>query len=150
MSDENFAGYTEMKGCKVCEHIKDDGVRCAGAALAGEIYCRFHIRVRTTVPPEDAAYELPVLETHQSVQIALQHMMRSLLAGKLSEKKAKVMMTGINTAAKLLRQASANAPKEALLQEIAAELRDRVAPAGNRKPVQSVTELDGNELATTM
>jgi hypothetical protein len=129
---------------KLCEHIKDNGVRCGAPALSGDIYCRFHVRVRTTVSPADQMYELPILETEQSVQIALQHMMRGLLSGNLSEKKAKVMMTGINTAAKLLRQQNQNAPREALLEEIATEIRGRVA--SKRKPVQSA-DSDLNESA---
>ncbi len=130
----------EGKGCKICEHIKDNGIRCGAPALQGEIYCRFHVRVRTTVSPVDQMYELPILETEESVQIALQHMMRGLLSGKLNEKKAQVMMTGINTAAKLLRQQNQNAPREALLNEIAAELRGRVPLRGLRKPIQSGPE----------
>ena len=123
---------------KICEHIKDNGFRCGAPALIGDIYCRYHVKVRTTISPEDAMYELPILETEQSVQIALQHLMRGLLSGKLSEKKAKVMMTGINTAAKLLRQQNQNAPREALLEEIATEICGRVE-AERRKPVQSVS-----------
>ena len=111
---------------KLCEHIKDDGIRCGGPALSGESFCRFHLRVRTNVPPQDSLYELPVMETVQSVQIALHHMTRALLSGKLSERKAAVMMSAIKTAAALVRQTSANAPKEDLLNEIAADLRGRL------------------------
>jgi hypothetical protein len=150
MIEEMSLQNTEAKACRICEHIKDDGVRCGGPALSGEIYCRFHVQVRTHVSPEDSLYELPVLETEKSVQIALQHMTRALLAGKLSERKAAVMMSAIKTAAALIRQTNANAPKEALLNEIAAELRGRLAVTSIRKPAQSVNELDGNELAATM
>jgi hypothetical protein len=126
ITNQSTSEKLESKGCKLCEHIKDDGIRCGQPALQGDIYCRFHVRVRSTVSLADQMYELPILETEQSVQIALQHMMRDLLSGKLSEKKAQVMMTGINTAAKLLRQQNQSTPKEALLQEIATEIRGRV------------------------
>ena len=112
---------------KLCEHIKDNNVHCGQPALNSERYCRFHLRVRTTVSPEDQMYELPILETEQSVQIALQHVTRGILSGRLSERKAKVVMSAIKTAAQLIRQANCNRQKEELLQEIAVELRGRRA-----------------------
>lgn len=143
MSEEMSLRNSETKACGICEHIKDDGVRCGGPALSGEAYCRFHLRVRTSVPPEDSLYELPVLETVKSVQIALQHMTRALLAGKLSERKAAVLMSAIKTAAALVRQNADNAPKEELLNEIADELRGRAASRPyTRKPPQSVQDVE--------
>jgi len=128
---------TEMNAnsnpCKICDEIKDNGVRCGQPALTGERYCRFHLRVHAFVSPEDQMYELPILETEQSVQIALQHLTRGILSGRLSERKAKVMLAAIKTAAQLIRLANSNRPKEELLHEIAAELRGRVA-SDTRKP----------------
>ncbi len=72
-------------------------------------------------------YELPILETEQSVQIALQHVTRGILSGKLSERKAKVVMSAIKTAAQLIRQANSNKSKEELLHEIAHQLRGGTA-----------------------
>ncbi|MGZ4789295.1 MAG: hypothetical protein ACXVZX_12315 [Terriglobales bacterium] len=130
---------------KLCEHIKDNGVRCGGAALSGEVYCRFHVRARTTMSATDAMYELPILETEQSVQIALQQLTRALLTGQLSERKAAVMMSAIKTAANLIRMTNQSASREALLNEIASELRGRLATRqANRKAVQSVRS-DANE-----
>jgi len=123
--------------CKICDHIKDNGVACTQPALTGERYCRFHLRVRTTVSPEDQMYELPILETEQSVQIALQHVTRGILSGKLSERKAKVVMSAIKTAAQLIRQANSNKSKEDLLHEIAHELRGRTA-AKSEEPARTM------------
>lgn len=117
---------------KICGHIKDDGVRCGGSAMRGEPYCRFHVRLTEPgVSPGEPGYVLPVLETERSVQIALQQMMSALLSGKLSERKAAVMLSGIKAAAALIRQAEANAPKQDLLNDGASEL-------GTRLPVRSV------------
>ena len=108
---------------KICEHIKDDGVRCGGPALRGQPFCRFHVRLTEPgVSPGEDGYTLPLLETAQSVQIALQQMMTALLSGKLSERKAAVMLSGIKAAAALIKQAQANTPKQDLLNEIASEL----------------------------
>lgn len=121
------------QGCKVCDHVKDNGVVCNQPAISGERYCRFHVRVRTTTSPEDQMYELPILETEQSVQIALQHVTRGILSGNLSERKAKVVMSAIKAAAQLIRQANSNRTKEDLLHEIAHELRGRAA---SHKPAE--------------
>jgi hypothetical protein len=126
---------------KLCEHIKDDGMPCGGPALSDETFCRFHVRMRTNVSPEDQLYELPLLETEKSVQIALQHVTRALLAGKLTERKAAVIMSAIKTAAALIRQSNQNAPKEALLDEIANELCGRTM-AKRKQQSRSVTDLD--------
>ena len=112
---------------KTCEHIKDDGVRCGGPALRGQPFCRFHVRLTEPgASPGEDGYTLPLLETEQSVQIALQQMMSALLSGKLSERKAAVMLSGIKAAAALIRQAQSNTPKQDLLNEIASELCTRV------------------------
>ena len=129
MGDETL-GSTEATKLlyKVCDHIKDDGVRCGAPALKGDDCCRFHRRMQDNRrSPLDPAYELPLLETEQSIQIALMQMLRGVLNGKISERKAAIMLSGIKTAAQILRQSKANAPKEALMAEIAEELRGRVA-----------------------
>ncbi len=126
MNEEILTENTATTGCRICEHIKDDGFRCKAPAIHGEIYCRFHVRVRTHVSPEDALYELPVLETEQSVQIALQHMMGALLRGKLSERKAAVMLSSIKTAANLLRQANQKSSKKRPASENEVEPFDQV------------------------
>jgi hypothetical protein len=112
---------------KICEHVKDNGIRCGSPAVSGERHCHFHRRTSDAISsPGDPGYTLPVLETEQSVQIALQQMMAALLSGKLSERKAGVMLAGIKTAAALIRQAQAHTPKQDLLNEIADELRARL------------------------
>jgi len=144
MSNESEAigGSGPTLPYKTCQHIKDNGIRCGSPAVSGRMYCHFHFRATDELSsPGDPGYVLPVLDTEQSIQIALQQMTRSLLSGKLSERKAGVMMSAIRTAAQLIRQTSQNAPKEALMAEIASELRGRLATEiSSRKPAQSVAE----------
>ncbi len=125
MAEETTAG--KIIPYRICEHIKDDGARCGGAVVRGECFCRFHVRVTDhQLSPGEPGYTLPVLETEQSIQIALQQMMAALLSGKLSERKAAVMLSGIKAAAALVRQAQASTPKQDLLKEIALELNARM------------------------
>jgi len=63
-------------------------------------------------------------------------------------------MTGINTAAKLIQQSNQDAPKEALLAEIAQERRGRVTgqtvnTAVKKQPAHDLTEFYWNEPAKT-
>ena len=129
MTEENIAPEhaSSTTPYKICEHIMDNGVRCGGAALRGQPFCRFPVRLTEPgVSPGEDGYQLPLLETEQSVQIALQQMMTALLSGKLSERKAGVMLSGIKTAAALIKQAQASSPKQDLLHEIASELHTRI------------------------
>ena len=34
-----------MKGCKLCQHTKDDGKLCGSPAMRGKRYCYFHLEV---------------------------------------------------------------------------------------------------------
>ncbi len=112
---------------KICEQIKDDGIQCGAPALRGQPFCRFHIRLTEPgASPGEPGYVLPVLETEQSVQIALQQMISAVLSGKLSERKAAIMLAGIKAAAALIKQVQANTPKQDLLREIASELSTRI------------------------
>lgn len=142
------ASTTNNLPYKLCEHIKDDGVQCGAPALSEERYCRFHIRTSDLVTPGDPGYVMPILETEQSVQIALQQFMTAVISGKLSERRAAVMLSGIKAAAQLIRQANANTPKQDLLNEIALEIRTRLSIPS--KPPQSATELDSvpDEIST--
>ena len=149
MSDEFDAQPTiERLPYNTCVHVKDNGVRCGSPALSGERYCHFHFRTSDhSIAPGDPGYVMPVLETEQSVQIALQQLLTAVLSGKLSERRAAVMLSGIKAATQLIRQANANTPKQDLLSEIASELRSRLPLAG--KPPQRVAEFDSCESVET-
>ena len=135
---------------RVCEHIKDNGIRCGQPAVSGEVHCRLHLRARTTMSPTDAMYELPVLETDQSVQLALQQLTRAVLSGKLSERKAAVLLAAIKTAANMVRQRNDNRSRDELLNELAAELRERAGMhRSQRKSHQTNPSTTGAEAIGT-
>lgn len=150
---EQLSGSSEEKSANlpypICTHIKDDGIRCGTPALKGQNYCKFHIRMHDDrASLDDPSYTLPILETEQSVQIALQQMMAGVLSGKLSERKAAIMLSGIKAAASLIRQARDNKPKGDLLREIASEITTRslLGPAPKRAPeAVSAFESGGGE-----
>jgi hypothetical protein len=109
---------------ELCEHIKDNGVRCGSPAVSGEHYCYFHSRARREVMcAANPFYNLPVLDNEQSLQVAIMELMRGLLNGDISDRKAAVMLSAIKAAGSILRQNVK--PKEELLKEIASELRGR-------------------------
>jgi hypothetical protein len=111
---------------ELCEHIKDNGVRCGSPALSGEHYCHFHSRARREVmSAANPSYNLPILDSEQSLQVAIMELMRGLLNGDLGERKAAVMLSAIKAAGSILRHNEK--PREALLQEIASELRGRLS-----------------------
>ena len=127
----NNAGSTKSAGLPaICEHTKDDGVRCGGFALSGERFCRFHQKLQNNkIAPSDPAYDFPVLETEQSIQIAIMQMMRGVLKGRISERKAAIMLSGIKAAAGILRHSRQVKPQESAIDEIASETKNATQSA---------------------
>jgi hypothetical protein len=118
---------------ELCGHVKDNGICCGSPALAGQRFCYFHFRIRRDVmSPANPIYDLPVLDNEQSLQVAIMELMRGLLNGEISERKAAVMLSAIKTAGSILRQV--DKPKEALLKEIASDLRGRLAQNKSPQP----------------
>ncbi len=107
---------------KTCEHIKDDGVTCGSPAKHDARFCHFHTRLHDNkVAPSDPAYDFPILETEQSIQIAIMQMMRGVLKGRITERKAAIMLSGIKAAAALLRQC--HGPQDKTMNKIVPDLQ---------------------------
>ena len=89
-----------------CQHVKSNGIRCGSPALRDEIYCYFH-RIWRSQPdrqpfrpdPNAVVWELPILEDADSIQMALQLVLDSVLANKMDLKRASILLYGLQTAA---------------------------------------------------
>lgn len=96
---------------KSCNHLKENGTYCRSAALRGRDYCYFHSRLRARRLAMQQAksqnkswrLNLPALEDMHAVQSALMEVLDALAAGCLSERRASLLLYGLQQAASNLR-----------------------------------------------
>jgi len=94
-----------------CQHIKMNGVQCGSPALRHRRQCFFHDRIRRermkirTDTAAKRAFDLPLLEDANSVQVALMKVIQMLGAGSLDHKTAGLMIYALQTASVNLRTA---------------------------------------------
>lgn len=88
----------------ICEHIKDDGVRCKSPAMHRRAFCYFHWRLHEhKLPVTEEGYEVPVIDSEASVVLAGTQIMRAVLSGKLDPRRAQVAMSCLRLAAQSFR-----------------------------------------------
>lgn len=74
-------------GFIVCEHIKDDGVRCGSPALKQHRFCFYHQRLYDPAQlPGTAEYRPPVLDTPNSIQLMIRQLQRAYLAQTITDR----------------------------------------------------------------
>jgi hypothetical protein len=100
-----------MSELATCQHVKVNGIRCGSPALRGHNYCYFHNSWRTLgtfgMPdalPELPPFEMPVFEDANSIQIALMHIVRMILAHRIDRKTAGLLLYALQTAAYNLKR----------------------------------------------
>jgi len=94
-----------------CQHIKINGTQCGSPALRRNRFCYFHKRwadqrirlnsARSRSKP--AAFDLPLLEDANSIQVALMQVMRLLASNQLDHKTAGLLLYALQTASVNLR-----------------------------------------------
>src|SRR5271169_5982728 len=98
-----------------CRHVKEDGVYCQGAPLRGREYCRFHLRAlghrmrlaRAQARREPYHLVLPILEDLNAVQVARMQVLDALAAGLIEDRRAGLLLYGLQQASSDLRSATA-------------------------------------------
>ena len=102
--------------------MKTNGVWCGSPALHGQDYCYFHDQWRRTKPnlnraaQPPAAFELPLLEDANAIQVALQRVIQAILDGQLDNKKAGLILYALQTASSNLKRTNFE-PAEELEQQ---------------------------------
>jgi hypothetical protein len=93
-----------------CQHIKINGTQCGSPALRRNRFCYFHkrwsdqrIRINSRARNQSAAFDLPVLEDANSIQVALMQVMRLLASHQLDHKTAGLLLYALQTASVNLR-----------------------------------------------
>ena len=91
-----------------CQHIKVNGTLCGSPALKHKRHCFFHhhwqqnrIQLNANQARRSGsplAFELPILEDANSIQVALMQVMRLLLTGEIEHRTAALMLYALQTA----------------------------------------------------
>lgn len=93
-----------------CQHIKVNGVQCGSPALRRNRFCFFHkrfhderIRLAADRARRPGACVLPILEDANSIQMALQEVLRLLLSQQIDHKTAGLVLYALQTASRNLQ-----------------------------------------------
>jgi len=97
--------------CRLCGHLKEDGIPCGSPALRGQRFCYFHHRhlqqqlvfARDRRRAEVCDWKLPPLQTLRDIQKALHRITNELWTGRLDTERAGSMLYAMQRAALLFR-----------------------------------------------
>ncbi|HET7751988.1 MAG TPA: hypothetical protein VFK81_21520 [Terriglobales bacterium] len=113
--------YTSLpRGVPRCHHVRVNGTRCDSPALKAKAYCYFHYRSRLEAAagsPKANSQELHpagiplnpeplLLEDANSIQCALQWVLRRILAASIDRRQASLLLYGLQIAASNVKQTS--------------------------------------------
>ena len=92
-----------MADLPLCTHTKDDGSPCGAIPVHNTPYCYFHRKYyHPPALPGEVGYQAPLLESHESIQLALTHLYQSFLTGKVSLREANFAMGILRLASKTI------------------------------------------------
>ena len=97
-----------------CNHIMSDGMKCKSPALKRQSYCYFHHRynqrqrrrVQLGGPVgtnQNTGIEMPVIESWETIQIAIQEILESIIDSRVDPKRAGLMLYALQLASTNLK-----------------------------------------------
>jgi hypothetical protein len=103
---------------KRCHHIKMNGTQCGSPALTTERFCFFHflhVPRNIAVEPPDRTppdnFVLPILENATAVQLAVTQVTALLLRGRISDRRARILLCALRMAAENLNRMDTEKPR---------------------------------------
>lgn len=128
---------SEPKTPAICEHIKDNGLRCGSPALRGRHFCYFHSRAHhPTGRFGHRNYRAPVADTVEALQIATTHLVQALATGDIPIQQANSVRAALNLAKNLLRMKSCYTDREraSMVTEISQAMEEVLEPEPEQQP----------------
>jgi hypothetical protein len=112
-NDEEERGEKAMglENVPRCQHVKMNGTQCGSPALRRRRHCFFHDRIRreqakiAAAASAQPAFEFPLLEDANCVQVALMKVIQMLASGRMDHKTAGLILYALQTASVNLRHA---------------------------------------------
>jgi len=84
----------------ICEHIKNDGIRCGTPALRGRHFCYHHDRVHRghQIAAKHSCRVIPPLRNARNIRVAALNIIRDLRDGRIDLPTARVMAYALQVA----------------------------------------------------
>jgi hypothetical protein len=105
-----------------CSHVKANGNTCKSAAMKGSDYCYFHLASRDRIrrqrlaAEKKHAFRVPVLEDHETIQLAITDVVNAMFADRIDAKRAALALWALQTASVNLRHAEFGDTENAFLE----------------------------------
>jgi len=98
----------------ICEHIKDNGIRCGSPAIHGRHFCYFHSRAHSPGPRLGTrSYRASLPETIETLQLAIMQITEALGSGSITDKTAGKLLYAVQLSTNLLKMKIAQKPNPA-------------------------------------
>ncbi len=109
-----------MSEVRRCQYTKEDGEQCGSPAQRGKLFCYFHnvwneAESRRALEEQQSPFPMgiPDLENPNAIQGALTELMRLMLADRISDRKAGLLLYALQFAATNLKNTwSEDAPED--------------------------------------
>ena len=111
-----------------CQHVKVNGIQCGSPALRGRRFCYFHSRPQLK-PARESAFEFPVLEDANSIQVALMQVIRAIADNQIDCKRAGLLLYALQTASFNLKRASLEPGLDQVVRDTASLAQEITPPA---------------------
>jgi hypothetical protein len=133
--------------CRECRHILTTGRKCHSPALTGKPFCHHHSRQRNIAGCNQRStnsVELPPLEDHASIRIAIDQVVFALTHGRIEDKLAGRLLYAIQLAQNSINRTEEIDPAEMVTDYVDGRFGDIAAPAepGNETGSESSTADD--------
>jgi len=126
-----------MANIRNCEHTKDDGSPCGAVPVHNSPYCYFHRKFyNPPALPGEPNYVAPLLESHESIQLAATHLYQSFFSRKMDSKQVALALNILKLAAKSIAtvEKARKRAEKSRLRNLKRRLRHRIPKCGNGLP----------------
>ena len=124
----------------ICQHIKDNNIRCGTPAIKGRPFCYYHNRAHAHTPRiGERGYRAPLVETVESLQLLVTQVTEAIGSGRITDKTAGKLLYAVQIATGLLKMKKEAAGVGAPLQPsvgVSGEVENDGAP----EPATEVSE----------
>jgi len=131
----------------LCRHVHTNGNRCGSPALRGHDFCYYHDRTRLPNAPlagRMGMFKMQPIDDRHAIQIALYDILSRIAAGDVDNKRASILLYGLQIASSnLAHRDKAQAP-QTLVEDVSYHHR-----LGDLAPIQEIIDTEPAEQQRT-
>jgi hypothetical protein len=130
----------------LCRHVHTNGNRCGSPALRAQNFCYYHDRQRLSNAPlagRIGIFKMQPIDDRDAIQIALYDVLSRITAGDIDNKRASILLYGLQIASSNLARRDKLQPPTTLVEDITHH-----HALGDLAPIEEI--VDEQETATTL